>query len=494
MAIALESIWRQRGLRVAGQCLAAFALIVLMTYAGFTLQASALTMSCLYLLFVVVMASYTSFWQASFISISAVALLDYFFLPPVFSFEVTEGRNWVALGTFEAVAIIVSRLSDKQLRSAKDAAIHRKSMEQLYELSRSSLLLDMRQAPGPQLVVLIQRIFGTRGVALFDLHLGRQDRAGEWNESESDLAKECYQQDSAKDDARAGTWKRILLAGSGPVGALVVRGDLNPLVVDALASLAAIAIDRHESIEKEERAETASKGEQLRAAVMDALAHEFKTPLTAVQTASSGLLALGSLTDWQRAMVTVIDGEVARMNKLCTRLLLTAKLEAGKVGLQTDEVNVQDLLGEVLAGPHARAIKDRVQVVMNDPGLTVRVDRALLAMIMEQYIDNAQKYSTPGTPIEIAAQRSHSEVLLSVHNFGSTVRIEDRERVFDRFYRSSDQKDSVPGTGIGLSVVKKAAEPIMGTYGLLAMTGKERHSFFPFRLPRGGKCNDGTGE
>ena len=476
-AIALESIWRLRGLRVVGQCLAAFAVIALMTYIGFTLRASSLTMGCLYLLFVVVVATYSSFWQATFVSILAAALLDYFFTPPVFSFLILDARAGIAVATFEAAAIIVSRLSDKQLRSAKDAAIHRTSMEQLYELSRSCLLLDMRQAPGPQLVVLIHRIFRTRAVALFDLHLGRQDRAGEWDESETNLAKECYLQDSTKDDARTNTWKRTLVAGSGPVGLLVLRGELTPLVLDALASLAAIAIDRHQSIEKEERAESASKGEQLRAAVMDALAHEFKTPLTAVQTASSGLLALGSLSDWQREMVTVIDGEVARMNKLCTRLLLTAKLEAGKVGLQRAEVNIQDLLGEVLATPHAQAIKDRVQVAMEDSSLTVQADRTLLTMIMEQYIDNAQKYSTPGTPIEIAAQRSHSEVLISVHNFGSTIRIEDRERVFDRFYRSPDQRDAVPGTGIGLSVVKKAADAHHGHVWVIS-DDREGTTFF----------------
>jgi two-component system sensor histidine kinase KdpD len=79
-------------------------------------------------------------------------------------------------------------------------------------------------------------------------------------------------------------------------------------------------------------------------------------------------------------------------------------------------------------------------------------------MILTQYIDNARKYSTAGTPIEIAARASHTEILISVHNFGSTIRIEDRERVFERFYRSPELKNAVPGTGIGLSVVRKAAE------------------------------------
>jgi two-component system sensor histidine kinase KdpD len=95
---------------------------------------------------------------------------------------------------------------------------------------------------------------------------------------------------------------------------------------------------------------------------------------------------------------------------------------------------------------------------VEDPELAICVDRGLVAMILVQYIDNARKYSARGTPIRIAAQASQAEVVISVHNFGSTVRNEDQERIFDRFYRAADLKDSVPGTGIGLSVAKKAAE------------------------------------
>jgi two-component system sensor histidine kinase KdpD len=191
---------------------------------------------------------------------------------------------------------------------------------------------------------------------------------------------------------------------------------------------------------------------------MDALAHEFKTPLTAVQTASSGLIELGGLTDRQHALATLIDDETARLNKLCTRLLLTAKLEADEVGLQVDEVNIQQLIAEVLMSRPADEVRSRIEVVVEEPVLSVRVDRALLAMILTQYIDNARKYSTPDTPIVIAARMSHAEMLISVQNVGSTIQIEDRERIFDRFYRAQDSKDSVPGTGIGLSVVRKAAE------------------------------------
>jgi two-component system sensor histidine kinase KdpD len=103
-------------------------------------------------------------------------------------------------------------------------------------------------------------------------------------------------------------------------------------------------------------------------------------------------------------------------------------------------------------------VKGRIEISVEDPSLTLSVDRKLLAMVLTQYIDNARKYSAPGTPIKVAARTGHSEVIISVRNAGSTIRMEDRERIFDRFYRAPDTKKSVSGTGIGLSVVKKAAE------------------------------------
>jgi len=306
---------------------------------------------------------------------------------------------------------------------------------------------------------------------------------GDWDSHEEDVAKECYLQGAPQDDPKTEAVQRILKAGYGPVGALVVRGKLSTLVVDALASLAAIAMDRHQSFEKEERAATESKSEQLRAAVMDALAHEFKTPLTGVVAASSGLLELGGLTGPQRDLATLIDDEAVRLNELCTRLLLTAKLEAKEVGLQRDEVSLSDLVNEVLTSRPAQDVRDRLEVQVEDPAATVNVDRALVAMILTQYIDNARKYSTPATPIAIAARTSHSEVVISVHNFGSIIQIEDRERIFDRFYRAKDSKDSVPGTGIGLSVVRKAAEAHHGHVWVIS-DDKEGTTFF-LSLPVG---------
>ena len=481
--LALTSTRLPRRLRVPAQYAAASAALALLTYWGFIFQINLLTISLLYLMIVVAAASIFGFWQASYTSLAAVLLLDYFFEPPLFSFEVENTGIFVALLTFEATALAISRLHGRELRIAREAARQRAGMEQLYELSRCSLLLDMHMAPGPQLAVLIHRIFGAEAVALFDLNLGRQDRMGEWGEGEEDLAKQCYFRDATGSNAPPGLAQRILRAGPDAVGALVVRGNLDPLVVDAVASLAEIAMDRHKWFEKEERAETARRSEEMRAAVMDALAHEFKTPLTAVRTASSGLLALGNLTRPQTDLATVIEGETVRLNELCTRLLKTAKLEAERFGLKTDEVNVDDLIREVLNTREMNADHDRVQVLVEDPALTLRADRGLLGMILAQFVDNARKYARPGSPIEVRAKKSNTEVIISVHNFGSTIRIEDRERIFDRFYRAAEMVDSVPGTGIGLSVVRKAADAHHGHVWVIS-DEKEGTTFF-LSLPIG---------
>jgi two-component system sensor histidine kinase KdpD len=463
------------------QSLIAWICIALLTWCDFVWQVNLVTVSSLYLLVVVAVAALWGFWPASLTSLLAVACLDYFLMPPLFRFNVSDPQDWAALAAFEATALVISRLSAKEIRSAGEATFHRTGMEKLYELSRNSVLLDLRQPPGPQLAVLIVRIFDVRAVALFDVNLDRQDRIGDWSADEQDLAKECCARNSNRDDRDRGTSQRVVQDASGPLGALVVRGSASPLVVDALAALAAIAFDRHQSFEKEERADAARRGEQLRAAVMDSLGHELKTPLTTVQTASSGLLELGGLNESQHRLVKLIDDETLRLNKLCTRLLLTAKLEAEQVGLETGEVNFQQLVDEVLTSRPLEDARSRIELTVDDPNLTLCVDRKLLGMVLTQYIDNARKYSAPQTPIRIAARRGQNEVIISVHNVGSTVRIEDRQRIFDRFYRASDSKDSVSGTGIGLSIVKKAAEAHSGY--VWVVSGEEEGTTFFISLP-----------
>jgi two-component system sensor histidine kinase KdpD len=436
--------------------------IALLTFAGFTLHFNAAPVGFLFLLVVVCEAILAGFWQASIVSVLACACLDYFFYPPLFHFSVADPQDWVALGAFEVSALMVSRLSSRERLNSIEARLQRTSMEQLYELSRSTLLINMHEKPGRQIAQLIQRIFGAESVAIYDASSETTERVGDWRDDEQDLARDSFWNETEGENHAARTTQRVLRAGANSVGAIVVRGNLGSLVMDALASLTAITLDRCVTFEKESKIEAAHETERLRAAVLDSLAHAVKTPLTAISTASAGLGEVGKLNHAQQELVTLIEDESCKLSELSTRLLQTAKLEAEKLSVAQDEIAVGELVQMALDEQKSRLSGHPVELAVLDPALTVRGDKDLLSMALAQYLDNAAKYSFAGTAVKITATRSHSEVLLSVHNFGPAIPIADRDKIFQRFYRSEGTTKLVAGTGIGLSTVKMAAEAHRG--------------------------------
>jgi two-component system sensor histidine kinase KdpD len=444
-------------MRLVPGCLAGILALAIVTGMGLAVHINLTSVSFLYLLLVFGVALYCGFWEASLIALIAVIALDYYFIPPVFHLDVANPQDWVSLGVFEIAALVIGRLSTREARSTREAAIHRTEMERLYELSRNFLLLDFHQPPGPQLSLLMRRIFNLDFVALYDAHLERHVFAGDQIEGLENIARRYFLQESPDEIAASHTAQRILRHGDAAVGALVVRGAASPVVVDGIAALAAIAVDRYRSFANEERAHAASRTEQLRTAVMDALAHDLKTPLSTVQMANSGLCEVGTLNEAQQNLAAVIEGETSRLNDLCTRMLSTARLDADSVGLHLEDVPLRTIVSQVVQRASGVLAGHPVDISV-DYGIAVRADSALLTMMIAQYIENAAKYSDVGTPIRIAAQVSMNEALISVHNFGPAIRPEDRERIFERFYRAPRRGAAIPGTGIGLSLVRKAAE------------------------------------
>ena len=445
-----------------GESLAGCWVIALLGFSGYVLHFNSAPVGFLFLLIVVSEAMLCGFWQATIVSVLACGCLDYFFYPPYLTLNVNDPQDWVALGAFELSALVVSRVSSREQRSSREATVQRTGMEQLYELSRSTLLINLHQPPGPQITQLIQRIFAVSAVAIFDAASGQSSSLGEWDADQPDPAKECFLLHADSDDGPTGTSLRVLRIGNDSVGAIAIRGDLSPLVIDALASLAAITLDRCVSFEKESRIEAAHQSERLRAAVLDSLAHAFKTPLTAIQTASSGIREVGSLNDAQTRLASLIEEESDQLNLLCTRLLQTAKLEADEFSLGKEDIPVARLVNRVLQQQAGRMDGHPVEVAVPDSNLTIRGDPELLSMALTQFLDNAAKYSFAGGAVKVEAWASYSEVMISVHNFGPAIPISDRERIFQRFYRSEGVKDMAPGTGIGLSTVKMAAEAHKG--------------------------------
>jgi two-component system sensor histidine kinase KdpD len=333
-------------------------------------------------------------------------------------------------------------------------------------------------------VPLIQEIFGTQSVALFDASVARVDAAGSGVDQLEQLARNAYFQDSTLvgDDARA--WAHVLRLGSRPVGAIALRGPhLGRFLIVPVASLTAIALERARSFEKENRAEAARQTEQLRTAVLDGLAHAFKTPLTAIRTASSGLLEAGTMSAGDNELATLIDEQAEHLNRLTTELLQMARIDAAEVRLHRERIPVLTLLEDIVERFQDPLHGRSIQVFEGTAGLDVYGDREVLATALGQFVDNAARYSTPGSPISVSAEENLGEIVIAVHNDGPAIRASDRERIFERFYRAEESRHRAPGTGLGLSIVKKAAEAHGGRTWVVS---EERTgTTFFFALPRG---------
>ncbi len=464
------------------QCAIGCAAVAAVTLLGYWLHFPLATVGFAYLLVVVLAALHYGIWQATFISLAAVSCLNYFFIPPIFSFTVAQNRDWIALLSFQACALIVSRLSSREQNIARDANYQRIQMKKLFELSRGILRFDLHHPPGPQLVQLIRRTFLAEDVAIFDAEIARLDHEGSWSTEEQQIARAAFFAEHNEDDRDLRIAQRIIRIGNSSVGALTIRGEVEPLIANAVASLAAIAFERHRSYEKESRAESAKQAEQLRVAVLDALAHAFKTPLTVICTASSGLMEMGTLDQTEAELAGLINQESVNLNQLCTRLLQTAKLEASHVTVRSEPVVLSSLVNEVLAELSGTLKGHPVELSIQEQDTPLQGDRELLSMILTQYLDNAAKYSPPATPIDVTVRENNSELVLSVRNRGSLIDMQDRERVFERFYRGSEARERIPGTGVGLSIVKKAAEAHHGHVWVIS--GEEEGTTFFLSMPK----------
>jgi two-component system sensor histidine kinase KdpD len=448
---------RSRALLFTLECSLGFVAVVLVGLLTHWFQWLLPVSALLCLLIVVPMALLCGFWQAVFVSLWAVAVQSYITARRAEFNLAADPANSVTLLAFVLTALLVSRLSARVTEHAKEAESWGGQMHDLYEFTRRTLQMNLHVEPGPQLAELVHEIFALEAVVVFDADLHETYQAGFWKEDPQELAQNVYYFETSDDDPETGIGRRVVRLGTVPVGSLVVRGDTSPLTNNAIASLIAITFDRYRAFANESRIETERRTEQLRATVLDSLAHAYKTPLTAIRAASTGLSEMGRLSPAQAELVSLIDEQAGQLSDLTARLLITARLDAGDVSIDAHPVGVASLVEEVVASLSDRLASMKVALDLPENDLTLTCDRQLMIMLLTQYIDNACKYSIFGTTITIRVAHINAEVIFSVHSFGPVIPMADRERIFDRYYRSSNSSNRAPGTGIGLAVAKRAA-------------------------------------
>lgn len=454
-------------LRAWVPCLFALAGVAVCTWISFRFGQHLGSTGFVYLVLVVLAAVYGGFPQATVVSVVAVACLDYYFDEPIFSFTVGRFSNWVELGAFEFTALMISQLSNRAHVRELEAIAERRDTARLYQAARRTLLLDNPADPGAQVCTLIREVFELKDVVLFDARSTALHHSGPSQGEALDTlvagTRAAHQHDEDRFDEEVQTWFCALRLGTRPAGALALCGTrMSSLTAAAVASLAAIALERARTLEKQYHAEAARQAEQLRTAVLDSLAHQFKTPLTVIRTAGSGLPAAGELSPLQTELLSLIDQEATRLNDLASRLLGAPALNSEEFAPQPEPLLFSRLIRAAVQELESPGVRERfhISIPVHEP--PVFADRELILTALAQLVDNAVKYSSPGSPIDVGMLIKETSVILTIRNRGLVVSSADRERIFERFYRAPGAQRCAPGTGLGLSIVKTIAADHQG--------------------------------
>jgi len=442
---------------------ASLAAVAAITFIGLhIIPVNATTAGFAYLLGILAIAATWGLIESVAASVAAMLCFNYYFLPPVGMFTIADPQNWVALFAFLATALVASHLSDREKKQADDAKRRQRETEQLYALSRAILLTDPSQSVGSQAARHISEIFECPGVALYDAKTAEVFRGGadDLLDIEAKLKQVAVQ---GNNFVAPPLFVAAILLGGQPIGSLALKGSsLSDGALQALLNLVAIALERVRMEEAANRADAARQSEEFKSTLLDAIAHEFKTPLTSIKAASTSMLSDSpSLTPQFRELAAIIDEETDRMNQLVTEAVRMSQIDAGKIRLERESVDVAQLLAKVVDHFESQAAGRPLRLNPSSNLPLVSADQELLSLALRQLIDNALKYSPPASPIGVVADLEGDRIVVRVHDRGPGIPERERERIFDKFYRRGDVKDRVPGTGLGLYIARE----ILRTHG-----------------------------
>lgn len=439
------------------------------------LAAANLTM--IYLLGVVVVAFQWGRGPAIVAAALSVAAFDFFFVPPYYSFAVSDTQYLLTFAALLAVGIVVSNLASRGREQAHAAQRREMYTAELYALSAELAATSGAEAIVQAIARHVAATF-TRGVALF-LPVGE--------ELQPKFSTPGFPLDVNEHAVATWVFRHGQPAGYGTdtlpaararylplktarrvIGVLAVQppstsdGLLNSderRLLDAFASQAAIALERAELSEEARRGQVVRETERLQTALLNSISHDLRTPLASITGALSSLVdgtaAMNEST--RRELLENAKEEADRLNHLLGNLLDMNRLESGALKLRIEPGDVEDLVGTALTqlGDAAQRRDIRVSVPATLP--PVPVDFALVTQALVNLLDNALKYSPPGAPVDVRAQTAGGELELRIEDRGAGIPPEDLKRVFDKFYRIQ-RRDATRGVGLGLAISKGIIE------------------------------------
>jgi len=465
--------------------LAAAVLLAFTTYFyRIILPANQTTVALTFLLAILAVSAVWGMAVSVFMSVAAMLLFNYFFLPPVGNFTIADPQNWIALFAFLFTSIVGSQLSAKIRREADASNNRRRELERLYAFSQKLLgegnVIQLMNAV-PNYIV---ECFEAGASELFLPQKDKYYRSGYGAaQIDEEQLKAAYIRDEAVVNSQEALYFLPVRLGVKPIGSLGISGaNFSRQTLDAIGSLVAITIERARAIEQLGESEAERQGERLKSALMDSIAHDFRTPLTSIKAAVTNLLAAPQANSAQdQELLTIINEECDRLNHLVEEASEMAKLEAGEFELHFESVHIEEIIEQALQ--HLKKpLSERVVKVRLTPGLPpVRADVNRAKEILVQLIDNANMYSSKEQPITISAELTGDVVTTSVADRGPGIDPFEQGLIFDKFYRGRDQRYLVRGTGMGLAIAKAIVNAHGGSLSVTSQLG--HGSVFSFSLP-----------
>lgn len=418
-------------------------------------------------------------------TILSVLSYNFFLVPPLYTFTISNPNNALALLVLLLVAVATSNLTARVRAQADMAAERARVAGELYsfagKIAAIARLDDILWASAFQIasmlkasvVILLPDAFSARLVV----------RAGyppEDQLDDADLAAAQWSWTSAKaagrnSDTLPGA-RRLFLpmrAGEELVGVVgLLRPDDRAMLthderrlLDALLDLTALSIERSRLAERVEDAKVRDEADKLRVAMLTSLSHDLRTPLASILGAASSLRAYGAMYDAgkQQELAVTIEEESRRLDRFVGNLLDMSRLEAGVVGVKHETIDVAEAVDEAVQKTSKHLFRHRVlrNIPRELPAITG--DRILLEQALFNLLDNAAKYAPESSPIRIGAVPDSGSVVISIIDEGPGIPPADLSRIFDKFYRAASADRRIAGTGLGLAVARGFVEAMGGT-------------------------------
>ncbi len=432
----------------------------------------------IYLLGVVVVAARYGRGPSVLSSFLSVVLFDFFFVPPRFSFAVSDSQYLITFAVMLLVALFISSMTASTLHQARIAGHRERRIASLYAMSR-----ELTATRGEENIVSIAikhvaEVFEAQVVVLLPNETGRivypkgDGTAQSSHGSDLSVAQWVYdhgQMAGQGTDTLPGNEMVYLplKASSGMIGVLALL-PLNPArialpeqqrLLETFVSQIAQALERVKLALVAHNVQLKMETEQLRNTLLSAISHDLRTPLAAIVGSSSSLMRDGDRLDShaRQELSQAIYEEATRMAGLANNLLDMARLEAGAVVLNRQWQPLEEVVGGALAGLTARMANHPVSVKLPHDLPLIEIDSMLIERVFANLLENAVKYTPSGTPIQISAASVENELVVTVSDKGAGIPAGEEKLIFEKFHRV-DTEGNKGGAGLGLTICRSIVE------------------------------------